>query len=252
MEFISFLAVPTVSNQNISIDGFRGEYTTLMCPIRLPSESSLYRIQWEEFIGSGSKKLLNDSDILSHVISPNSTTLSVLISSKRVFKCRVNLQRCSGITSCSRHTIVGPFMVIRVHGEYYHYKQQFMTVCLFSEGSAITFSPSSQEVRNGDTAMFQCNAKGTNVSVTWRIDGSTCSPDNCEQNGFTAYQNANSFQVNATLEFDLFTTKALHTLQCIVEQNLTSSLLMRNNQVVTFNLTVIHENNLELGKYPQR
>ena len=85
----------------------------LTCPIRLPSDSSLYRIQWEEFIGSVSIQLRNDSN---HVISPDNTTLSVLISSndQRVFKCTVNLQRCSGISHCSQavFNVVGPFMVI--------------------------------------------------------------------------------------------------------------------------------------------
>ena len=113
-------------------------------------------------------------------------------------------------------------------------------LCLVSEKSAIILPPSSQEVRNGDTAMFQCNAKGTNVSVTWRIDGSICSPENCDLNGITAYQNSNDYQINATLEIaiDLFPAKSVYTLQCIVEQNLISSLLVRNNLVITFSLMV--------------
>ena len=112
-------AIPTVSSHNFSIYAFREEYTLLVCPTRLPSESSLYRIQWEEVIGSGSKQLRNDSN---HVISPDSTTLSVLISSndQRVFRCRVDLQRCSGISHCSQavFNVVGPFMVIHILGEY--------------------------------------------------------------------------------------------------------------------------------------
>ena len=118
---ILYAAIPTVSSRNISIDAFREEYTMLICPIRLPSDSSLYRIQWEEFIGSFSLQLRNDSDSLSHVISPDSTTLSVLISSgyQRVFRCSVNLQRCSGVSGCS-HIIFGPFIVIhRIFGEFY-------------------------------------------------------------------------------------------------------------------------------------
>ena len=119
---VHYAAILTDSNHNISIDGFREEYTALMCPIRLPSESSLYVIQWEEFIGSVSMRLRNDSNSLSHVISPDSTTLSVLISSndQRLFRCRVNLQRCSGVSHCSHavFTIVGPFMAIRVLGEF--------------------------------------------------------------------------------------------------------------------------------------
>ena len=108
--YFHYAAIPTVSSNNISIDGFLETYTMLTCPIRLPSESSLYRIQWEEFIGSFSIQLRN------RMISPDSTTLSVLISSndQRVFRCSVGLQRCSGISHCSQavFNIVGPFMVI--------------------------------------------------------------------------------------------------------------------------------------------
>ena len=117
---ILYAAFPTVSSHNISIYAFRDEYVMLMCPIRLPSDSSLYRIQWEEFIGSFSMKLRNDSN---HVISSDSLSISVLNSSndQRVFRCRVNLQRCSGISHCSQavfNDIVGPFMLIHhIFGE---------------------------------------------------------------------------------------------------------------------------------------
>ena len=114
--YFYYAAIPAVFSHNISIDGFLEEYAMLTCPIRLPSDSSLYTIQWEEFIGSVPIQLRNDSDSLSHVISPDSTTLSVLISSndQRVFRCSVGLQRCSGISHCSQavFNIVGPFMVI--------------------------------------------------------------------------------------------------------------------------------------------
>ena len=117
---ILYAAFPTVCSRNISSEGFCKEYIMLVCPIRLPSESSLYRIQWEEFVGSSSIQLRNDSN---HVISTDSLSISVLNSSndQRVFRCRVNLQRCSGISHCSQavfNDIVGPFMLIHhIFGE---------------------------------------------------------------------------------------------------------------------------------------
>ena len=122
----------------------------------------------------------------------------------------------------------------------------------FLEKGAITVSPSSQEVRNGDTAVFQCSAKGTNVSVTWIFNGSTCNPDNCELNATTAYQNANDFQINATLEIETELLPELlpvtaYALQCIAEQNLDSLLMSNTILVATFNLIIIFVS--ELGKH---
>ena len=83
--------------------------------------------------------------------------------------------------------------------------------------------------------------------MTWRIDGSSCSPDDCEQNGFTVYQNGNDFQINATLEImiDLFHAEIVYTVQCIVAQNLE----FRHFLVATVNLTVTLEQDVtELSK----
>ena len=106
--------------------------------------------------------------------------------------------------------------------------------------------------------MFQCNAKGTNVSVTWIFNESTCNPDNCELNATTAYQNASDIQINGTLKIktDLLPV-TVYTLQCIVEQNLEYSQVINNMSLVTtFNLTVTKLDELlnefsvtELGKY---
>ena len=129
---------------------------------------------------------------------------------------------------------------------------------MVSERSAIVLPPSSQEVRNGtgDTAMFQCNAKGTNVSVTWRIDGSTCGTENCDLNGTTTYEVIeDDVQINATLVIRtdvlfLMRFQTVYNLQCVVEQNLESSSLIGSNLVFNVNLTVFHQKEVTtLGMY---
>ena len=73
--------------------------------------------------------------------------------------------------------------------------------------------------------------------MTWIFNESICSPDNCELNETTAYQNGTDFQINATLEIQTeLLPVTVYTLQCIVEQNLECSLLIK--LVATFNLTV--------------
>ena len=103
-------------------------------------------------------------------------------------------------------------------------------------------SPSSQTVANGDTAIFHCNARGSNISVRWIFNGSPCSPDSCEQNGIsinrTERVNNNSFMINSTLEIS--TGELImknYTIQCIVEQNLVSSSLRSDNINITFTLS---------------
>ena len=103
-------------------------------------------------------------------------------------------------------------------------------------------SPSSQTVANGDTAIFYCNARGSNISVRWIFNGSPCGPDSCEQNGIsinrTERVNNNSFMINFTLEIS--TGELImenYTIQCIVEQNLASSSLRSDNINITITLS---------------
>ena len=113
---------------------------------------------------------------------------------------------------------------------------------LISERSRITAFPSSQTVTNGDIAIFQCNAKGSNISVRWNFNGSFCGLESCEQNGIYIDRTQDTnLMINSTLEIR---TGELHSfiiegknysIQCIVEQNLESS-SPRNN--ITITLTV--------------
>ena len=103
-------------------------------------------------------------------------------------------------------------------------------------------SPSSQTVANGDTAIFHCNARGSNISVRWIFNESPCGLESCEQNGIsiirTEKMNNNSFMINSTLEIstgELITEN--YTIQCIVEQNLVSSSLRSDYINITFTLS---------------
>ena len=90
-------------------------------------------------------------------------------------------------------------------------------IIIILERSEIMVSPSSQTVANGDTAIFHCNARGSNISVRWIFNGSPCGPDSCEQNGISINRtkriNNNRFMMNSTLEIStgaksgLFITK---------------------------------------------
>ena len=120
------------------------------------------------------------------------------------------------------------------------------------ERSEIIVSPSSQTVANGDTAIFHCNARGSNISVRWIFNGSPCGPDSCEQNGTfidrTERVNNNSFMINSTLEIS--TGELImenYTIQCIVEQDLTSSSLRRDNINITITLSACLQK-LNLGE----
>ena len=92
-------------------------------------------------------------------------------------------------------------------------------------------SPSSQTVVCGDTAIFHCNARGSNISVRWIFNGSPCDPDSCEQNGIsinrTERENNNSFMINSTLEIS--TGELIIENYTIVEQNLVTSSIRGNS-----------------------
>ena len=105
-------------------------------------------------------------------------------------------------------------------------------------------SPSSQTVANGDTAIFHCNARGSNISVRWIFNESPCGLESCEQNGISIIttekmnNNNNSFMINSTLEIS--TGELImenYTIQCIVEQNLVSSSLRSDYINITFTLS---------------
>ena len=125
---------------------------------------------------------------------------------------------------------------------------------LFLERSAITVTvpPSLQTIAIGDTAIFQCNARGSNISVEWVLNGSSCQADGCEQNGIsintTQRISGNTYMINTTLEIRtgelhfFITQKRNCTIQCIVEQNLVSSSLKGDS--IDFNIT--------LTLYPQQ
>ena len=118
-------------------------------------------------------------------------------------------------------------------------------------------SPSSQTVANGDTAIFHCNARGSNISVRWIFNGSPCGPDICEQNGISINRteriNNNSFMINSTLEISTGELNIIimenYIIQCIVEQNLTSSSLRGDNIDITITLSAYPHQELNLGEW---
>ena len=92
----------------------------LVCPIPLPSDHNLYDIQWKQIVDSVSVQVTNDSES-GFMLSADNTRLFVLLSNstdERIFRCKINLQRCSIIRLCAEKFIVmGPFMDIRVLGK---------------------------------------------------------------------------------------------------------------------------------------
>ena len=117
-------------------------------------------------------------------------------------------------------------------------------------------SPSFQTVANGDTAIFHCNARGSNISVRWIFHGSPCGPDSCEQNGISINRtkrikfNNNSFMINSTLEISTGELNLEnYTIQCTVEQNLVSSSLRRDNINITITLSAYPHQELNLGEW---
>ena len=113
--------------------------------------------------------------------------------------------------------------------------------------------PSTQNITNGDTAIFQCNAMGSNISLRWTFNGSFCGPERCEQNGIstnkTQSTNSNSFIINTTLEIKtgevhyVIMKKKIYTIKCIVEQN-----LQMNNATVTLIVHPRQERSTTIGK----
>ena len=131
---------------------------------------------------------------------------------------------------------------------------------LFLEKSAITVTvpPSLQTITIGDTAIFQCNARGSNISVEWVLNGSSCQADNCEQNGISINTTqriiGNTFMINTTLEIRsgehfFITQKRNYTIQCIVEQNLVSSSLKGDSIDFNITLTVYPQQLDDIGEY---
>ena len=133
-----------------------------------------------------------------------------------------------------------------------------------AERSAIINAPSSKIVTSGNSAAFQCDARGSNVSVRWIFNGLTCDSNNCEHDGLSMSSSQSTiseeyFLIHSTLVvmtdrlFLDILMSTTYTVQCtcVVEQNLhLSSLIGDNNIVVGFNLTVIFlESNVTLGKY---
>ena len=115
---------------------------------------------------------------------------------------------------------------------------------------------STQNITNGDTTMFQCYAKGSNISVRWMFNGSSCDPDSCEQNGISIKStDSNSFVINTTLEIRsselhlVIMDKKTYTIQCIVEQNL-GPIQMSGTINATVTLTVLPQqaNSVMIGK----
>ena len=105
----------------------------------------------------------------------------------------------------------------------------------FLDRSEITVSPSSQTVASGDTAIFQCNAEGSNISVRWSFNGLPCGLHNCEQNGTYINKIQEASTINTTLEIrtselhSVVMEKKNYTIQCIVEQTLKSSSFMNSS-----------------------
>ena len=104
--------------------------------------------------------------------------------------------------------------------------------------------PSTQNITNGDTTMFQCYVKGSNISVRWMFNGSSCDPDSCEQNGTSIKNTDNCLVINTTLEIrtgklhSVIMEKKTYTIQCIVEQNL-GPIQMSGTINATVTLTVL-------------
>ena len=79
--------------------------------------------------------------------------------------------------------------------------------------------------------------------MRWKFNGVTCNPGSCEHNGIFVSMASNNFMIITTLEirtgeFLPFLTRKNYTIQCIVEQNLDSPSLRRDNLEITIILTV--------------
>ena len=240
-------AIPAGSNETVSTDVFRNTSAVLMCPIPLPTVRSLYTVIWEQIVDSTAIQLMNSRQ---YTISQDNRTLSVPIlnsTDQRVFRCRVNLRRCSVTQRCELNSIMGPFMKFRVLGKIcILIITVIMIMLIYSERSAITVPPSSQAITNGDTAIFHCNAKGSNISVRWIFNGLSCGPDSCGRDGIfisrtQSGRNSNLFMIITTLEIrtgEFRSVTMRNTIQCIVKQNLDFSSLRGDDINVTSTLTI--------------
>ena len=121
-------------------------------------------------------------------------------------------------------------------------------IMIILERSEVKVFPSPLTTTNGDIALFDCNAEGSNISVIWIFNESACGPDHCEQNGTSIYRNqtlnGNIFVINTTLEIrtgelhSVIVEKTNYTIQCIVKQNLDYSSLEANDVNITIIFTV--------------
>ena len=114
-------AIPTVSDRNISTGVFRDTYAMLTCPIPLPTVRSLYTIMWEQIVDSTATQIMNDSESSRYILSFDNRLLSVLVSNstdRRIFRCRINLQRCSDTHLCQSFDVLGPLMNTHVLGKF--------------------------------------------------------------------------------------------------------------------------------------
>ena len=168
---------------------------------------------------------------------------------------RVSKRNCSKATIVFENLIHCSFILCiackdKFNGTFYTYTDYYIL-----ERSEIIVSPSSQTVANGETAIFHCNARGSNISVRWIFNGSPCGSDSCEWNGIsinrTERVNNNNFMINSTLEISTgelnFVVMESYTIKCIVEQNLVSSSLRGDNITITITLSA-YPQELNLGE----
>ena len=113
-----------MSDQSITTDVFRDTYAMLTCPIPLPTVRIPYTIIWEQLVDSSPIPLMNGSESSGYniTLSQDSRTLSILISNStdnRIFRCTVNLRRCSLTHHCLvPFNIIGPFIETNVLGKF--------------------------------------------------------------------------------------------------------------------------------------
>ena len=81
-------AIPTLSNQTVSIHAFCNTSAMLICPIPLPTVRSNYTIIWEQLVDSTPIPLMNDSELGRYILHQDNRTLSILVmdsTDERVF-----------------------------------------------------------------------------------------------------------------------------------------------------------------------
>ena len=123
--YIFIIAVPTVSNQTVCTDVFRGTRANLRCPIPLPTVRMHlnYSITWERIENSSAVQLADDPESNGFMLLDNSRNLSIPVSNlndQRVYRCKLSLTRCNLTASdrCVVHPpIEGPSMKFNVFGK---------------------------------------------------------------------------------------------------------------------------------------